>query len=132
MRNLTVLAFVAVIAGCTRAEAPAPREYVFTDSVSHTEYRMRVDVDREKSLVRMSVSAPTPEIAVWGKGGSFPHPIVSTCKVFDGANWECSNVNTALTGKDGFGAEVGRLEMHQGVLAETPLFAKPRTYAERK
>jgi hypothetical protein len=79
----------------------------------------------------MVVRTPVPEVAVWGAGGTFRDPIVSKCSVFDERDWECSNVNTALPDKLGAPTEVGRLEMHGGVLSETPLSTETRRYSAR-
>ena len=107
------------------------REYSASDSASHIQYRMRVTVEPEKARVRMLVTSPTAEVAVWGAAGTFPPPVVSRCKIFDRRNWECSNMNTALRDSLGLPVEVGRLEMRDGVLSETPLFSVPRRYASR-
>lgn len=131
-RALFVAGFVLLV--CARGWSPlralvAVPEFTVADSGSNAVRRMRLIVEPELSRVRMLVSGSTDEIAVWGAGGTFLPPVVSSCKVFSQQDWACANANTALPGMSGTPMVVGRLEMREGVLTETLLGGGTRTYA---
>jgi hypothetical protein len=108
------------------------RDYAGVDSVFTTEYRVRIQVDKDRGTVRelrqaiasavvrqaLGNQAYSPEISIWGERGTFRAPIRSTCRIFDRSNWSCENANTALLDARGDPLIVGRLEMQQGVLRE--------------
>jgi hypothetical protein len=147
MSRLAVLMAVAASSACSSDSklSLAGHEFVARDSAFGAEYRTRIQVDRDRGVVRelrlvstplnadrqFAGTAQPPEIEVWGAGGTFQPPIRSTCRIFDVQNWTCQNVNTGLVDARGNFLVVGSLEMRGDTLREAEVSGPPIVYRKR-
>ena len=138
---LVALVAITIASACSgdAGSSIVAREFLGKDSTFGIEYRARVQVDRDRGIVRelrlvssattagrqVSATGHAPEIEVWGSSGTFQAPIRSTCRIFDDENWVCQNVNTGLVDARGNFLVVGTLEMRRDTLREAELSGVP-------
>jgi hypothetical protein len=142
--RFVLLGSVTIVSACSRDNVGVSilaHEFVGTDSALGVEYHTRVRAESGRGLVReLRLASPAgragegarkaqdPEIDVWGSGGTFQAPIRSTCRIFDDANWACTNVNTTLVNARGDFLVVGTLELRRDTLRETGISGPPIVY----